>query len=69
MEIECEELTGDGCPAVSKINTTKYYSKCVMVYLTMKRGPAQLAFPNEISPSKIEVNENIWCKRWATHSS
>ena len=26
-EIECEELTGNGCSAVDKFNTTKYHSK------------------------------------------
>jgi hypothetical protein len=68
-EIECEELTGDGCSAVNEFNTIKYHSKCMMVYLIMKKGPAQLAFPNEISPSKIKVIESYWYRRWDTHSS
>ena len=60
-----KKLTGDVCSAVNKISTTQYHSKCesVMVYLTVKRGPAQLAFPNEISPSKIDLNESFWCRR------
>jgi hypothetical protein len=62
-EIECDEHTGDGCSAVDEFNTIKYHSKCMMVYLIIKRGPAQLAFPNEISPSRIEVIESFWCRK------